>query len=158
MRTDFNASEVAPWGARSRAAAARCRSCGSTLNRWVMGGFPGKRWELDCCRGGRSGAVLKGAGAVGRIDIVLPRGWDSSRLREETLRLRPAGEPANWEPLPQKEYESTASRAGILAPQPGLAQPTGIEKAATRGAKEPEPEPAEDEPFGLLPTYPFAEE
>jgi len=121
-----------------------------------MGGFPSKRWELDCCRGGHSGAVLKGAGAVGRIDIVLPRGWDASRLREETLKLRQAREPTNWEPLPQNEYESTARRAGILAPPPSLAPPPNVDKEVPRAVKEPEPESTEDEPFGLLPAYPFA--
>lgn len=161
MRTDFNASSVAPWGARARGPAARCRACGSTLNRWVMAGFPEKRWDLDCCRGGASGAVLKGAGAIGRVDVVQPRGWSAQELREETSGLRASSDGGDWEPLPPAQLEATAPVAGLAEPVEARRSGTGARQdveatGEVPRAKEPENDLAEEEPFPLLPSIPFA--
>jgi hypothetical protein len=156
MRTDFHASTVAPWGARARGPAARCGSCGSATNRWVMAGFPGKRWDLDCCRGGRSGAVLRGGAAGPRTDLVLPRGWDVRRLLEESSRPRASEGDETWSPIPAEECQAALSAAGIPGPaEPAEARRPENDRAPQRPANEPESS-SDEESLGLLPTFHFA--
>jgi len=119
-----------------------------------MAGFPGKKWELDCCRGGRIGAVLKRAATVGRVDVVLPRGWDPARLRAETVRLVHPEATTGWDPLPATEFEETARQAGIVSVE---AKAAGSRKPSPSRAVPTEPDAGSDEEsFGLLPTFHFA--
>jgi hypothetical protein len=127
-----------------------------------MAGFPSKEWELDCCRGGRSGAVLKGAGAIGRVDVVLPRGWDAEELRSETLKLEPIGKERRWEALPSSQHGSAGLVVGLEDEGPAKTAPSAAaeetveKKHAPPAVAEPEAESQEEEPFPLLPYTPFA--